>query len=210
MAKARKKRSRKRKKTNKGKRYPAEILTKAEVQSLLDSCSSKSYIGTRNRALIVVLYRAGLRIAEALALAPKDVDKAAGSLRILHGKGDKSRTVGMDKEAFESIETWMQWRTGLEVGDNDPVFCTLNGQALSTAYIRSLLPRLGGKAGIAKRVHAHGLRHTMAAEMLAEGYDVGTISMQLGHSNIATTATYLAHISPSAVIKAMQSRTWKA
>lgn len=197
-------------KTNKGKRYPAEILTKAEVQSLLNTCSSKSRIGIRNRALIVMLYRAGLRIAEALALAPKDIDPVAGTLRILHGKGDKSRTVGMDPEAFKSIERWMDKRSKLEVDDNDPVFCTLKGQALSTAYIRTLLPRLGRKAGIAKRVHAHGLRHTMAAEMLAEGYDVGTISMQLGHSNIATTATYLAHISPNAVIKAMQSRTWKA
>lgn len=195
-------------KTNKGKRYPAEILTKTEVQNLLNACSSKSYTGVRNRALITVLYRAGLRITEALALAPKDLDKDAGSIRILHGKGDKSRTVGMDPDAFAALDTWMSRRAELEIDDNSTVFCTLEGNVVKTAYIRTLLPRLGRKAKIAKRVHAHGLRHTMAAEMLAEGYDVGTISMQLGHSNIATTATYLAHISPNAVIKAMQSRTW--
>jgi integrase/recombinase XerC len=115
----------------------------------------------------------------------------------------------MDSKAFAEIERWMKVRKELGINDAATVFCTLNGLPVTTAYIRVLLPRLGRKAGIAKRVHAHGLRHTMAAEMLAEGYDIGTISIQLGHSSIATTATYLAHISPNAVIKAMRSRTWK-
>ena len=75
-------------------------------------------------------------------------------------------------------------------------------------YIRVLFPRLGRLAGIAKRVHAHGFRHTHAAELRAEGVDIGIISKQLGHRTIATTARYLDLIGPYAVIEALHGRTW--
>ncbi len=76
------------------------------------------------------------------------------------------------------------------------------------AYIRVMLKRLAARAGIDKRVHAHGLRHTHAAQLRAEGVDIAIISRQLGHASINTTARYLDHIAPRAVIEAMRSRTW--
>src|SRR3954465_13694111 len=76
---------------NKGKKYPPEPLTDEEVFALLDACSPRSATGLRHRALIVVLWRAGLRISEALALYPKDVDVAGRTIRVLHGKGDQHR-----------------------------------------------------------------------------------------------------------------------
>ena len=75
-------------------------------------------------------------------------------------------------------------------------------------YARSLVKRLGAKAKIEKRVHAHGLRHTHAAQLLAEHTSIGIIFKQLGHSSIATTAKYLDHIQPQAVIDVMRSREW--
>lgn len=193
---------------NKGKRYPPEPLTRDEVLRLMSAPSGRAPTGIRNRALIALLYRAGLRISEALALFPKDVDRTAGTVRILHGKGDRSRTVGMDPEAFAMVERWMDTRTSKGINGHAPVFCTLKAKPMSPAYVRALLPRLGRKAGIEKRVHAHGLRHTMAAELRAEGTDIGIISKQLGHSSIATTARYLDHIEPTAVIDTMRARTW--
>lgn len=77
---------------------------------------------------------------------------------------------------------------------------------MSTAYVRQMLPRLARKAGIAKRVHAHGLRHTHAAELRREGKDIGAISKQLGHSSISTTARYLDHIAPEDVARAIAGR----
>jgi len=77
-------------------------------------------------------------------------------------------------------------------------------------YVRTMLGRKARRAGIEKRVHQHGLRHTMATEMRAEGVDIGVIGKQLGHSSIATTATYLDHVAPAAVIEAMRRRTWPA
>jgi site-specific recombinase XerD len=79
---------------------------------------------------------------------------------------------------------------------------------MSDAYIRRLLKRLAAKAGIDKRVHAHGLRHTHAAQLRAEGIDIAIISRQLGHSSITTTARYLDHLAPRAVIETMRSRIW--
>lgn len=194
----------------KGQKFPPEILSPDEVQRLLRAPSGRAPTGIRNRALVVVLYRSGLRCAEALDLMPKDIDRETGALRVLHGKGDKSRTVGMDPGAFAILERWLDVRDARGIGGKAPVFCTLAGGPLSGAYVRALLARLGKKAGIEKRVHAHGLRHTMAAELRAEGVDIGLISKQLGHASIATTARYLDHVAPTEVIEVMAARTWRA
>lgn len=193
---------------NKGKRYPAEVLTPDEMQRLLKAPSNRAPSGIRNKALLIVLYRAGLRISEALALRPKDLNRDAGTIRVLHGKGNKSRTVGMDSEAFGLLERWLDVRASRGINGRAPVFCTLSGKPLDTSYVRVLLPRLAKKAGIDKRVHAHGLRHTLAAELRAEGVDIGIISKQLGHTSIATTARYLDHVAPARVIEIMSSRVW--
>ena len=66
------------------------------MKALIRACSPRAPTGVRNRALLVVLYRGGLRVGEALALYPKDLDRRRGTIRVLHGKGDKARTVGLD------------------------------------------------------------------------------------------------------------------
>ena len=73
----------------------------------------------------------------------------------------------------------------------------------------AIAPRLAKKAGIEKRVHPHGLRHTHAAELREEGVDIAIISRQLGHSSIATTARYLDHIAPQTVIDTVRAREWE-
>ena len=194
--------------SNKGKKYPPEILTDHEVQNLVRACSSRSPTGIRNRSLIVVLYRGGLRIAEALALRPKDVDCAEGTIRILHGKGNKARTVAIDPEACAVLERWLDVRTRRRISGRRRLFCTLEGKPMHPNYVRSLLVRKADQAGIEKRVHPHGLRHTMAAELAAEGVPINVIQRALGHSSAATTSRYIDHIAPQQVIEAMRSRTW--
>lgn len=190
------------------KTYAVEILTPFEVQQLIKACSTRARTGIRNRALIATLYRTGLRISEALALYPKDINSIQGTIRILHGKGDKARTVGVDPATIAMLERWLDVRRAQGINGHHLIFCTLKGAPIKTAYIRTLLPRLAKKAGITKRVHAHGLRHTMASELRQEGTDIGVISKALGHSNIATTARYLDHINPQAVVDNMRTRTW--
>ena len=190
------------------RRFPPEILTNDEVRRLLDACS-RGPTGVRNRALIAILYRVGLRINEALDLFPKDIDLEIGAIRVLHGKGDRARTVGIDPAAGVTVDGWLVVRSKLGVDRTDPVFCTHAGARMGDSYVRVLLPRLARRAGIEKRVHAHGLRHTHAAQLRAEGIDIGIISKQLGHRSIATTARYLDHIAPQQVIETIRRRAWQ-
>jgi len=197
---------------NKGKRYPAEVLTAGEVKALLQACS-RSPTGQRNRALIVTMWRSGLRIAEALALAPKDIDFDRGAIVVLNGKGGRRRTVGIDPTALAVIERWLDtrarvaadrgWRPSLH-----PLFCTMKGTAVRAPYVRELLHRLADRAEIAKRVHPHGLRHTCAFDLAMEGVPVHVIMRQLGHSSLNTTERYISHVAPAQLVSAMHAREW--
>lgn len=191
----------------KGRRFPAEVLTPGEARSILAQCSLNAPTGIRNRALLTVMYRGGLRISEALALKPSDVDYARGSVRVLHGKGDRSRVVGLDDGALAVIQRWADRRRELGIRGR-VLFCTLAGGPLSDRYVRDMLNRKARDAGIEKRVHPHGLRHTHAAELVAEGVPVNVIQKQLGHAWLATTDVYLRHVAPGDVIAVGRGRTW--
>jgi site-specific recombinase XerD len=194
---------------NKGRKFPAEPLTGAEVGALLRGCSLRAPTGIRNRALIAVMYRAGLRVSEALALRPADVNLADGTLRVLHGKGGRSRTVGLDAGAMDAVTRWMDRRReyGFRGG---PLFCTLAGTPVSDRYVRDMLKRQAAKAGLEKRVHPHGLRHTHAAELVREGVPVNVIRDQLGHASLAVTDRYLRNVAPADLIALGKRRTWTA
>ncbi len=195
------------------RRFPAEVLSDAEVRALMDACGIPpvyNLAALRNRALIAFLYRTGCRIKEALEVRPKDLDLAHGSVRLLVCKGGRSRTVGIDAGGAAEVQTWLDARHRMPPlpHPSSPLFCTAGGGRLTEAYVRRLLPRLAERAGIARRVHAHGLRHTHAAQLRSEGVDIGIISKQLGHRSIATTARYLDHIAPLAVVEAIAKRSW--
>ncbi|MBX3316455.1 MAG: tyrosine-type recombinase/integrase [Phycisphaeraceae bacterium] len=215
------------------RRLPPEVLTDEEVRALLDACGRYTPVALRNRALITLMYRAGLRVSEALALQPKDVDLGNGIVRVLHGKGDRYRAVGLDPGAAAVVAAWLAERgRGQRVGGRAaaranpprgragegvrdplaaaPLLCTAYGTPITTGYVRRLMKRLGRQAGIAKRVHAHGLRHTHAAQLRSEGVDVGIISRQLGHRSLLTTIRYLDHVQPTAVVNAIRDRAWSA
>jgi site-specific recombinase XerD len=192
-----------------GRKRPVEILTDAEVRQLLAQCSRRAPTGVRDRALIVIMYRAGLRVEEALALRPADVDADHGTVRVLHGKGDKARTVGIDDGALAVIDVWLAERKRLGInGGRSKLFCTLKGTPLSPEQVRQMVKRRADHAGIEKRVHPHGLRHTYAAQLADEGAPVNVIQQALGHSTLSTTSIYLDHIAPAQVIALGRSRQW--
>jgi site-specific recombinase XerD len=195
-------------KSNKGRKFPAEVLTADEVQRLLKACSHKAPTGVRNRAIIALGYRSGLRLFEVLSLAPKDIDIQQGFLNIRHGKGNKSRIVGLDAGTLSLVQNWLDCRSNLGIGSRKLLFSTLQGQPLKTAYIRCLMPRLAEKAGIEKRVHFHGLRHTFAFELSKEKVAVMEIQNALGHSNLGVTSRYLNHLAPIEQIETVRNRTW--
>ena len=180
---------------NRGTRLPGEVLHVEEVRKLLQACN-RGATGARNRALIVLLWRAGLRTSEALSLKPADLDAVAGLVHVRRGKGGKPRSVGMDAEAFGAVDAWLAHRARLGVSARAPLLCTLDGRPLDSGYCRAMLKRLARKAGLVRRVHLHGLRHSHAVELVREGAPLPEVQAQLGHSSLAVTSRYLAHVTP--------------
>jgi site-specific recombinase XerD len=180
---------------NAGRHFPAEVLTPGEVASLIGSCSGRAPTGIRNRALLTLFYRSGLRVSEILALRPSDVDTAKRTIRLLDTKSGHAQTRHYHQAADDALGRWLDTRRALGVGHHGKrLFCTLDGSPMSDNYVRGLLKRLAVKAGIDKRVHPHGLRHTFACELEATGTPVTVISKLLGHSSVAVTARYLDHL----------------
>lgn len=170
----------------------------------MDACG-ESWTGQRNRALITVLWRAGLRLGEALALRQIDIGWTAQTIRVLHGKGDRARTVGLDKRAIRVLSDWAHIRNGDEWG---PMLCTRDFKPLKQSYVRALLPRLARKAGVRKRVHAHGFRHSFAVGLAQEHVSMVNIQRLLGHASLGTTSVYLTSLSPEEALDAVRGREW--
>lgn len=99
--------------TNKGLRFPPEPLTRMELRQLVGAASHTSTSGIRLRGIVGVLFGAGLRVGEGLALTLRDLDTAGGSVRVRHGKGDQCRVVGIDPESAALVDHWMERRAAL-------------------------------------------------------------------------------------------------
>ena len=128
------------------------------------------------------MYRAGLRVSEALALRPADVNLTDGTVRVLHGKGDKPRTVGLDPGAVDAVYPLDGQAPRVRLPQR-PAVLHPGRRPGRGRYVRDMLKRQAAKAGLEKRVHPHGLRHTHAAELVREGVPINVIRDQLGHSS---------------------------
>ena len=193
---------------NKGRTFPAEPLNADEVKKILGAISSRGHSGIRNRALVATMWRAGLRVTEALSLYTKDVDLQSGAVSILHGKGDRRRTSALDPMGLAVLHRWLDHRTALGLNGKQTLFCTLRGKPLRASYVRTMLGRIARKANVEKRVTPHTFRHSFACDLMREGKPVNLISAALGHSSVATTSRYLSHIAPQEVIDTLRGRTW--
>ena len=161
----------------------------------------------RLNALIVVLWRAGLGIQEALSLTETDLDQRRGSILVRHGKNDRRREVGMDAWGWSALEPWLADRVELAAG---PPFCvidgTTRGRAWSASAARIELHHVALKAGVRRRFAPHQLRHVHAVELLNEGIPLPLIQRQLGHSHLSTTATYLQGIDTEEINSTVHAR----
>ncbi len=191
---------------NKGLRYPPDPPTVEGIIAVMRAAGDRPD-GLRLRGVIVVLWRAGLRISEALALAESDLDRTRGAVLVRRGKGGKRREVGMDRWAWEQLEPWLQVRAGLPVGT---LFCVLRGptcsRPCSPAGIRTQLRHAARAAGVRRRFAPHQLRHAHAVEMSREAVPLVVIQRQLGHADLGITSTYLRRIDNTEIIHAVHAR----
>ena len=161
------------------KRRKLPVAPKAsEVDAVLVAIEGDDPLALRNRALIELVYSAGLRSAEAVGLDLRDVDFEQEAVRV-RGKGDKERLVPLGEEAAYRLRLYLEeGRPSLARSAVDAVFLSIRGRRLDTSTLRRLLP------------HPHRLRHAFATHLLEGGADLRVIQELLGHSSLSTTQAY--------------------
>jgi site-specific recombinase XerD len=161
-----------------GRRLP-DAPHREAVDRELASLEGEGPLKLRNRALVELVYSAGLRSAEAVGLDLGDVDFEQELVHVRRGKGGKDRVVPLGEEAAHWVARYLHdARPGLARGANDALFLSATGKRLDTSTLRRLIP------------HPHRLRHAFATHLLEGGADLRTIQELLGHSSLSTTQIY--------------------
>ena len=178
-----------------------KALREDEVERLLAAVVGVDAVGRRDRAILEVLYGAGVRISELTGLSLRDVDLIARRMRVF-GKGSKERVVPIGRHAGLALEAWLsddgrgamapeRWRRR---GDEDAVFLNQRGGRLSRQGAWGVVRRYGDEVGLGDRLTPHVLRHSCATHMVDHGADLRVVQELLGHASVSTTQVYT-HVS---------------
>lgn len=171
------------------------VLSPKEVERLIEAANGTKPRDLRDRALVELLYGAGLRVSEAVALDGGRIDLENGVVRCL-GKGDKERIVPLGRQGVDALVLYMsRGRPHLNQRHRAELFLNAQGGALTRAGAFLILRRLADKAGLEpERVHPHLLRHSFATHLLEGGADLRSVQEMLGHADLGTTELYT-HVS---------------
>jgi integrase/recombinase XerD len=179
----------------KRRRALPKTLSPGEVEKLIDAATGTAPRTLRDRALVELLYGAGLRVSEAVGLERAAID-LEGRLVRCTGKGSKERIVPIGREAVEALRRYLaRGRPHLDKRHRPELFLNARGGALTRAGAFLILKRLAESAGLdPDRVHPHLLRHSFATHLLEGGADLRSVQEMLGHADLATTELYT-HVS---------------
>ena len=170
-------------------------LSPSESERLIEAANGTTPRALRDRALVELMYGAGLRVSETVGLARTAVDLDARIVRVL-GKGDKERIVPLGRPAAEAVRRYLALgRPHLDRRYRPDLFLNARGGALTRAGAFLILRKLAAKAGLEpERVHPHLLRHSFATHLLEGGADLRSVQEMLGHADLSTTERYT-HVS---------------
>lgn len=168
-----------------------EVLTVAEIDTIISTVDLSKPEGQRNRAILETLYSCGLRVSELCALKLSDLYFEEGFIKVT-GKGNKQRLVPISPRAIKEIRYWLEDRKRWKIkpGFEDYVFLARWGNGISRIMIFHLIKELAEQAGITKNISPHTFRHSFATHLLEGGANLRAIQCMLGHESIATTEIY--------------------
>ena len=173
-------------------RYLPTVLTTAEVDRIIEAAGSKGGVeGQRNRAIIEVLFSCGLRVSELCHLTFPDLFLDEGYLRV-QGKGSKQRLVPLSDSAIAEVTRYLRDpdRATPKRGQEDYVFLSRRGQAISRITVFVMVREAAEMAGVDKKISPHTFRHSFATALLEGGANLQAIQLLLGHEDVATTEIY--------------------
>ncbi|MFZ5587606.1 MAG: site-specific tyrosine recombinase XerD [Thermodesulfobacteriota bacterium] len=167
------------------------FLSPAEVERLIASPDVETDLGLRDRAMLELMYAAGLRISEVGGLEVGDVQFQVGCLMV-RGKGHKERLVPVHQTALAWLSRWLEGPRGriLAGKTREEVFLNKDGGRLSRMGLWKIVRRHAQRAGLAQQMTPHTLRHTFATHLLMGGADLRSVQLMLGHADVATTQIY--------------------
>ncbi len=169
-------------------------LTVEEIDRLFAAIDHSTPHGTRNRAMLEMLYGSGLRVSELVNLERSMIYAEEGFVRVF-GKGGKERLVPMGGSALKYLKHYYEYRYGIsqkvERGEEDIVFLNRQGKRLTRNYVFMVIKDLAKDAGIQKNISPHTFRHSFATHLLEGGADLRAVQEMLGHVSITTTEIYL-------------------
>jgi integrase/recombinase XerD len=168
--------------------YLPRFLTEAEMERLLSAPDVSTHEGIRDRAMIELMYAAGLRVSELVGLKRTDINLEAG-LVACHGKGSKERRVPIGKSATHWLQQYIGVRARSVKGNNPHLFLNSLGAGLTRNNAWAMIKRHASTAGL-DHVSPHTLRHSFATHLLQRGADSRSVQALLGHSDISTTQIY--------------------
>ncbi|WP_146158137.1 tyrosine recombinase XerC [Enhygromyxa salina] len=176
-----------------GQRLPVALPVE-DIGQMIDAPQREGAVGLRDRALLEVLYGAGLRVSEAVGLDLDDLrcEDQRLTVRVRSGKGGKQRVVPLGRKAAEALAAWLAARDQL-MNARSPaqaVFLGTRGKRLASRVARELVYRRCEATGARAVVGPHGLRHSFASHLLQSGCDLRTIQSMLGHASLSTTQRY--------------------
>ena len=166
-----------------------DVLSREEVERLLEQPDLATNLGFRDRTMLELLYGAGLRVSELVSLTALDVDLQAGRLRVF-GKGAKERVLPIHDLALELIGRYLDLVRGSFKPHAKALFLNRSGGALSRVAVFKNIKRYAAMAAIARSISPHSLRHSFATHLLSNGADLRIIQEMLGHADISTTQIY--------------------
>ncbi len=167
---------------------PLEPVPLSDLKAMLDTCDRKSFVGLRDRALLLSLLDTGCRANEFLSLKVSDVDIATGSVLVREGKGGKARTAFLGSKARQSVIRYLKLRG--QVADDDRLWVTVKGHALAYGGLRRIMTRRAGKAGVPEP-SLHAFRRAFALWSLRNGADIYSLQRLMGHSDLTVLRRYL-------------------
>ena len=173
-------------------RHLPDVLSYPEIEKLLENFDLSTPEGTRNRAILEVLYSSGLRVSELTDLQITNCHFDSGFLQVM-GKGSKTRLVPIGQDAIRYTQIYLNAiRSQLDVqkGSEDIVFLNRRGKQLTRVMIFLVIKDIAQKAGVAKNVSPHTFRHSFATHLIEGGADLRAVQEMLGHESITTTEIY--------------------